>query len=162
MNKKLLTTAIIAAIALGVTSCKKEAAHHDHDGHDHGTKSHSGHDHGDEAHGHEHATSVNGGELVMIGNKNAVLEIVADENTGTYKLFVFEADAKTPLAITQAPSLVVPVNGKRAMLETKAEKTPSSSFEITSEHLKGHIHGGVIIKLDSIELPFSVGLPDHH
>ncbi len=86
-----------------LVACSKggDAAHdHDHD-HDHD------HEHGDHDHDHDHGegghvhTAPHGGELLILAEETAHLELVLDRDTGTLDVYSLGAHADTPVRLEQ-------------------------------------------------------------
>ena len=162
MNSKLIALGAAFAVAVAMPSWSVAADHKhehkdDHKDHDHKEHDHEGHDHKEHDHeGHDH------GDLLEVGDHVAFLDVDHNEKAGTVVVSVFGGDAKTPLKIADAPRINLMSHGKRAQIKTSAvgsDKT-ASKFSAKSDHLKGHLHGKIRIKIKGKS--YQVDLPDDH
>ena len=108
-------------------------------------KGHEGHDHAE--HGKK---GPNGGEILEVGKEIAEVEVIHDEKSGTFKIFVFKEGAKEKLLLDKAPRLNLTLKDGRKQLKTKAidgaEK--SHSFSVSSDLLKGEPEVSVSLKIN--------------
>ena len=104
-----------------------------------------------------------GGETLKVG-ESAVLWYVHMEDKGKIKIHLFEKDGKTPKKIDKAPRINLSTSSGRKQVKTETikpdEQDKSSQFEAVSDHLKGHIHGAISIKVDGKS--YQLKLIDHH
>ena len=111
---------------------------------------------------HDYPRGENGGILLEIADKNAVIEAKQDEAAGSMTIHVLQADTKTPLKISSNIIFETLINNKKLSLELKAEKLPAAKFTLYNDIFKLHINGDAIIRLDDMETPMRIPIPHVH
>lgn len=131
---------LAAATVVAVAACSGgEAAHGEHDGHEHA-----------EGEGHVHSAKF-GGTLVELGEHFANIELTHDAEAGTVRLYTYDGHAETSKrSSTEAPVLTIKPHGDEVgfqvtldprVNETSGEKVGDSSL-FTGQHdsIKGLDH----------------------
>lgn len=150
MKKCFLLVATFVTAAL-LTACGGDHKDHAHKDHDHKDHNHKDHDHDDSGHVHE---APRGGTLVELGDHEANVELVLDEDRKVFALYVLDAHAENAAKIAQ-PEVELTILASKAAAKDKAENDftlklaavanentgekvgDTSQFEISSDALKG-------------------------
>src|SRR4051812_42090245 len=73
-----------------------------------------------EEHKHDDHKAPHGGALLEVGEEVAHVELVHDEKAGKVTLYILGKDAKTAVALKEAPKINVKGKDGKKQLETKA------------------------------------------
>ena len=117
-----------------------------------------------EEHKHEEHKAPHGGPLLEVGEEEAHLELVHDEKAGKLTLYLLGKDAKTPVAIKDAPKVNLKTDKGPKQIETKAVEAKdglASCFEATDDALKADpLNGRIALTLG--EKKYNVELKHEH
>lgn len=106
----------------------------------------------------EHAKPAHGGIILEVGEEAAHIELVHDAKAGKVTLYIMGADAKTPLALKEAPKLNLKTEKGNAQI---AMKGSASTFEATDDALKSDPLKGRI-SLTVADKQYNVDIKDEH
>ena len=130
---RLFQVALSATLGL-LVACSDGGHDHDHDHHhDHDHD----HDHGEEGHVH---TAPHGGELLVLAEEFAHVELVLDRATGTLDAYSLGAHADTPVRLAQESLTVVLPDFELELAAVASTLTgdtvgDASRFQVTDERL---------------------------
>lgn len=117
-----------------------------------------------EVHQHEALKAPHGGNMLVVGEEIAHVEIVHDDAAGKMTLYIYDKDATSPLALKDAPRINLrTADGNKQLVTSPIEPQDgmASRFEVTDEALKSeHMNGR--IALDVGGKKYSVPLDDGH
>jgi hypothetical protein len=88
---------------------------------------------------HEEHKAAHGGSLLEVGEEVAHIEVVHDDKAGKLTLYILGGDAKTAVAIKDAPKINLKTDKGAKQLETKAvdaKEGAASQYEVTDDALK--------------------------
>lgn len=161
----MLSKKLSFGLLLGLlVACSKggDATHdHDHD-HEHGDHDHD-HDHGEGGHVH---SAPHGGELLILAEELAHLELVLDRDTGTLDAYSLGAHADTPVRLEQpALRLAFGAAGENAEFELELAAVAStltgdtvgdaSRFSVTDPRLASQaVLAGRVLEVQSLGQSF--------
>jgi len=114
-----------------------------------------------EEHKHDDHKAPHGGALLEVGEHLAHIELVRDEKSGKITLYILGKDAKTAVALTDAPKINLKGKAGKKQLETKSVGVTGAEFEATDELLKAHeLEGRIVVTIAGKK--YNVDLKDDH
>lgn len=115
-------------------------------------------------HKHDGMIAPHGGQMLVVGEEIAHIEIVLDEKAGKLTLYVFDKDGKTPLALKDAPRINLKAADGNKQLETKPIESKdglAAQFEVVDGALKAHpLNARIAIAIG--ELKYNIKMDDGH
>lgn len=115
-------------------------------------------------HKHDEHEGSHGGVVLEIGDHVAHVEVVHDQKAGKITLYLTDKDAKSALAIKDAPKINVKAEKGNKQIEAKAidaKDGAASQFEATDDVLKADpLKGRIAITIN--EKKYNVELKDAH